>query len=131
MNAKGNALEIIRFGAPERIAMGPPCHGLAYLGCNHEGFRGGGHHLRLGSKWEDIRGTVWHREHEGVMGFPRGHPLADLPTALRSYRWPDSRTRPRVNVSFAASLSELTGYRPTGLSAVPHSVLDAPLLRHC
>jgi uroporphyrinogen decarboxylase len=32
---------------------------------------------------------VWQREHEGVMGFPRGFPLADLPRALKTYRWPD------------------------------------------
>jgi len=89
MNAKRNALEIVRFAAPERIAMGPPCYGLSYVGCNHEGYAGGGHHLPVGSQWTDIWGTVWHREHDGVMGFPRGHPLADLPSALGSYQWPD------------------------------------------
>ncbi len=88
MNAKENALRIIRFDRPERIVGGPPCHGLAYLGCNHEGYEGGGHHLPVGSKWTDIWGTVWHREHEGVMGFPRGNPLADLVGGLARFHWP-------------------------------------------
>jgi uroporphyrinogen decarboxylase len=86
---KSNALEIIRFGRPERIASGPPQFGIGYLGCNHEGFEGGGHHLPVGSQWTDIWGTVWRREHEGVMGFPRGNPLADLPSSLKTYCWPD------------------------------------------
>jgi uroporphyrinogen decarboxylase len=43
----------------------------------------------VGSVWKDIWGTEWHREHEGVMGFPRGAPLADLPSALAGYPWPD------------------------------------------
>lgn len=67
----------------------PPQYGVAYFSCNHEGFDGGGHHLPVGSRWTDIWGVVWHREHEGVMGFPRGAPLADLPAALKTYRWPD------------------------------------------
>ena len=67
----------------------PPRHRVAYLGCHHEGYQGGGHHLPVGSHWADIWGTGWQREHEGVMGFPRVHPLADLVAALRDYRWPD------------------------------------------
>jgi uroporphyrinogen decarboxylase len=89
MTAKENAIRIIRFEPAEYISGGPPCHAVKYLGCDHEGYNGGGHHLPVGSKWEDIWGTVWHREHEGVMGFPRGNPLADLPNAIGSYRWPD------------------------------------------
>lgn len=89
MNPKQNALEIIRFGKPECVTGGPPCQYISYFGSNHEAFDGGGHHLPVGSHWTDIWGTVWHREHEGVMGFPRGNPLADLVPALRTYRWPD------------------------------------------
>ena len=89
MNAKENALRIIRFDHPERVVMGAPGHSIRYLGCDHQGYRGGGHHLPVGSKWIDIWGTEWHREHEGVMGFPRGNPLADLPRALATFRWPD------------------------------------------
>lgn len=44
----------------------------------------------MGSRWTDIWGTTWHREHEGVMGFPRGHPLANLVEALPGYAWPDT-----------------------------------------
>lgn len=89
MNAKENALRNIRFDKPQRITGGAPVHGMCYLGCNHEGYAGGGHHLPVGAKWTDIWGTEWHREHEGVMGFPRGNPLADLPEALKSFKWPD------------------------------------------
>lgn len=89
MNAKENALRIIKFDNPEWIASGCPAHGVAYKGCNHEGYSGGGHHLPVGSKWQDIWGTVWHREHEGVMGFPRGYPLEDLPNVMSNYNWPD------------------------------------------
>ncbi len=89
MTPRENALRNIRFDNPERITGGLPTHGIGYYGVNHEGFDGGGHHLPVGSRWTDIWGTEWHREHAGVMGFPRGNPLADLPQALRSYRWPD------------------------------------------
>jgi uroporphyrinogen decarboxylase len=89
MTPKENALRIIRFDHPERVRMEPPTHDIAYLGCNHEGFQGGGHHLPVGSSWTDIWGTTWLKEHEGVMGFPRGNPLADLVGGLRHYSWPD------------------------------------------
>jgi uroporphyrinogen decarboxylase len=89
MNDKENALRIIHFDHPERAMTGCPTHVVAYRGANHEGYTGGGHHLPVGSRWTDIWGTGWHKEHAGVMGFPREHPLADLPRALRSYQWPD------------------------------------------
>ena len=82
MNTKENALRIVRFDHPERIMGGCPIHNFGYLGCNHEGFNGGGHHLPVGSVWQDIWGTEWHLEHDGVMGFPRGNPLSDLPATL-------------------------------------------------
>ncbi|NLG51342.1 MAG: hypothetical protein GX552_14635 [Chloroflexi bacterium] len=88
MNPKENALRILRFDHPERIVGGPPCHAIGYHGCNHEGYAGGGHHLPVGSSWQDIWGTTWVKEQDGVMGFPRGNPLADLRT-LSTYRWPD------------------------------------------
>lgn len=89
MNPKENALHIINFDQPERVVSHPPSHGVAFFGANHEGYDGGGHHLPVGEQWHDIWGVRWHREHEGVMGFPRGHPLADLPEALKTYTWPD------------------------------------------
>jgi uroporphyrinogen decarboxylase len=89
MNAKENALRIIRFDLPERVVSECPTHKIAYRGANHEGYVEGGHHLPVGSRWVDIWGTGWHREHAGVMGFPREHPLADLPHALSVYEWPD------------------------------------------
>ncbi len=90
MNAKENALRIIRFDKPERVVCIPPKHIIGYRGCNHEGYTEGGHHLPVGSKWVDIWGTMWEKEHEGVIGFPVGHPLADLPGALKDYEWPSA-----------------------------------------
>lgn len=66
-----------------------PSHGIGYKGCHHEGYAGGGHHLPAGSCWTDIWGTMWQRLHPEVMGFPVKYPLADLPSALREYQWPD------------------------------------------
>lgn len=88
LTEKQNALEIIRFGSPDHVAPGLSEHVLYYLGCDHEGYEGGGHHLPVGSEWTDIWGTVWCREHADVMGFPRGNPLSE-PALLAEYRWPD------------------------------------------
>ena len=79
------------FGRPERVTCGAPRRRITYRGCDHQGYEGGGPAVRraVGWQWTDIRGTVWHREHEGVMGFPRGHPLADFPAAMKGYDWPD------------------------------------------
>ena len=88
VNARENALRIIRFDKPQRIVGGVPAYGLCYHGCNHEGYDGGGHDCPVGSRWRDIWQAEWHKEHEGVMGFPRGHPLAEIEN-LRRYEWPD------------------------------------------
>jgi uroporphyrinogen decarboxylase len=85
---RDNALRILRFAHPERVTGGLPCYGLTYHGCNHEGYAGGGHDCPVGSRWTDIWGTGWHKEHAEVMGFPRETPLAD-PAALPGYEWPD------------------------------------------
>jgi uroporphyrinogen decarboxylase len=89
LSPRENALRIVRFDRPEYVMAACPIHAISYFGCHHEGFDGGGHHLPVGSAWQDIWGTQWHLEHEGVMGFPRGNPLADLPGALFGYQWPD------------------------------------------
>ncbi len=89
MDAKENALHIIRFDKPERITSGPPVHNVAYLGANHEGYTGGGHHVTVGTQWTDIWGTVWYRELDGVMGFPKFHPLNNIQRDLKTYTWPD------------------------------------------
>ena len=88
MTNKENALEIIRFGKPERVVKGLPAYTPCYLGCNHEGFEGGGDNMPVGSRWKDIWQTEWHKEHADVMGFPRGNPLGDM-NNLKNYQWPD------------------------------------------
>ncbi len=89
MDPKENALHIIHFDQPERIMTGVPQHSISYLGCNHEGYSGGGHHLPVGSSWTDIWGTTWRREHPGVMGFPVGNPLSNLVEGLPAFRPPN------------------------------------------
>jgi uroporphyrinogen decarboxylase len=88
MNPKQNALRIIRFDHPEYLMTAPPVHGIAWRGCNHEGYEGGGHDCPVGTVWTDVWGTVWRKEQEGVMGFPVRHPIGDA-AALARYRWPD------------------------------------------
>jgi uroporphyrinogen decarboxylase len=89
MNARQNALEILRFGKPERVVTGLPTYGVWYTGCNHECYDGsGGHEVSVGTVWTDVWGTVWKKELPGVMGFPQVHPLA-RPENLRTYHWPD------------------------------------------
>jgi len=105
MNSKENAKEIIRFGRPEKIVTGLPADWVGYFGVNHEGFAGGGHDSPVGTVWTDVWGTTWHKELDGVMGFPQVHPLADFPAALRTYRWPnpdDERIIGRVYTQAAA-----------------------------
>jgi uroporphyrinogen decarboxylase len=89
MYSKENALRIIHFDRPELVMTEPPAYRLCYHGCNHEGFDGDlGDDHPVGSKWVDIWGTGWHKEHEGLMGLPRGNPLAEVEN-LNHYLWPD------------------------------------------
>lgn len=89
LSPKQNALAILRFGRPERVVGGLPCHGVGYVGVNHECLDGsGGHGVPVGSNWTDVWGTTWHKELDGVMGFPRRHPITSL-EELAAYRWPD------------------------------------------
>jgi uroporphyrinogen decarboxylase len=65
-----------------------PMNWIYYFGMNHENTEGKSHEQPVGSVWTDIWGTVWQKEHEGVMGFPRGNPLENL-AAMDKYAWPD------------------------------------------
>ena len=86
---KENALRIIRFDHPDYVMTGPPTHGVAYRGCNHEGYEGGGHDCPVGTRWIDVWGTHWKKMQDGVMGFPTHHPIPDT-GSLGRYRWPDA-----------------------------------------
>jgi len=88
ISQRENALRIIKFSNPEYMMSGMPCYGLCYTGCNHEGYEGGGHNCAVGTKWTDIWGTGWVKEHEGVMGFPKHNPLSEFKN-LQSYIFPD------------------------------------------
>jgi len=88
MNAKENALRIIRFDNPERIVSGPPVHMVSYFGCHHRPLEGPGPEGPVGTVWTTVWGYTMRKEQEGVMGFPQAHPLAE-PAALRTYQWPD------------------------------------------
>ncbi|MBN1675355.1 MAG: hypothetical protein JXR37_30220 [Kiritimatiellae bacterium] len=89
MTPKENALEIMRFGCPERIVGGPPSADCSYFGVNHQPFSGeGGHHSPVGTRWHDIWGIGWQKALEGVMGMAREHPLSDL-RKVDSFSFPD------------------------------------------
>lgn len=89
LTPRQNALEIIRFGSPERVMMSPPGHGLGYYGQNPTDTPGGEiTNPRIGDRWVDMWGIGNHKEQDGVMAFPEVHPIPD-PAALRSYAWPD------------------------------------------
>jgi uroporphyrinogen decarboxylase len=88
LTARENARRIIGFDGPAYVMPRPPVYEVVYTGANHEGFAGGGHDVPVGTRWTDIWGTEWHKSHPGVMGFPKGNPLADR-RALDAYRWPD------------------------------------------
>ena len=88
MTEKDNFLGNIRFQNFERITGRIPAHFLGYFGCNHANFEGQGHHSPVGTSWNDIWGVTWHRDLDGVMGFPKVYPLADLGN-LDGYTPPD------------------------------------------
>lgn len=89
MTERENFLELIRFGKPERIVSQIPAYSLFYQGCHHTDFEGRGDDSPVGTVWHDIWGTEWHKDLEGVMGFPKGFPLENLEETLDSYRAPD------------------------------------------
>lgn len=88
MTERENALRTIRFDNPEYIMEGMPEYTLAYTGCNHESYDGGGDDRPVGTRWTDIWGTGWRKEQADVMGFPSEFPLADV-ASLKDYVWPD------------------------------------------
>ncbi len=89
MTARENALRIIDFNEPERVTSGPPVYWLRYTGVDHEGYDDDlGDDHPVGTRWTDVWGTGWHKEHPGVMGLSEVHPLADV-ASLADYAWPD------------------------------------------
>lgn len=91
MTERENFLETVKFGAPEWVPSGIPSHTIGYLGVNHQGYdddMDDAHDRPVGSVWTDIWGTVWRKEYPGVMGFPKGYPLADTKNLI-SFNWPD------------------------------------------
>jgi uroporphyrinogen decarboxylase len=88
LSARDNALEIIRFGKPERITQGLPAYTLKYYGVDHESWDGVTEDCPAGTRWLDIWGVGWEKAYDGVMGLPKLNPLAET-RALKSYQWPD------------------------------------------
>lgn len=88
ISKKENAIRIIKFDNPEYMMTGLPCYSLGYTGCDHEGYESGGHDCPVGTKWSDIWGTGWVKEHAEVMGFPKYNPLSDI-NSLKGYIFPD------------------------------------------
>ena len=88
MTDKENFYQLVRWGNPEWIPSRIPEYAVHYKGCHHDNFEGQGHHSPVGTVWKDIWGVEWHKDLEGVMGFPRGFPLTNLET-LDSFEFPD------------------------------------------
>jgi len=89
MDAKENAIRLLRFDRPERVVRDLPKADCSYFGVNHEPFEGvGGHDSPIGTFWHDIWGVGWQKELPGVMGYAREHPLADL-SRLGRFEFPD------------------------------------------
>jgi uroporphyrinogen decarboxylase len=88
MDARENALRIIRFDHPDRVMVAPPVYEIRYQGANHEGFEGDlGDDHPVGTRWVDVWQTGWHKIQDGVMGLPEVNPLAEIGN-LERYRWP-------------------------------------------
>ena len=89
MNPRENALRIVRFDQPACIVENFPNWDISYFGVHHDPFEGvGGHNVPVGTRWRDIWGVGWQKELEGVMGYAREHPLADL-TQIEHFAFPD------------------------------------------
>jgi len=84
-----NFYATVRFLKPERITTSSPTYGLHYKGCYHEDANGIAHDRPKGESWQDIWGVGWHKDLDGVMGFPRMHPLADL-NLVDAYPFPNA-----------------------------------------
>ncbi len=106
MSNKETALKIVNFDKPERVLSGLPTQGLGYYGIDHQGFDAPeGHNVDVGTKWFDIWGTGWEKEHAGVMGFPKTCPLAD-PRNLSSYEWLDPNDERLIKPLYEAAEGE-------------------------
>lgn len=88
MTDRENLIKLIRFDHPERVMSYIPEYSMYYKGCHHDDFEGRGHHSPVGTVWNDIWGTEWHKDLPDVMGFPRKFPLEELEN-LDSYSAPD------------------------------------------
>ncbi len=88
MTERENFLATLQFADPDWVPTGIPDREIHYHGCHHTSEEGLGHHSPQGTNWTDIWGVGWHKDLEGVMGFPRVHPLADL-SRLDDYTFPN------------------------------------------
>ena len=142
MDAKENALRILRFDHPERVVSDLPKADCSYFGVNHEPFEGvGGHDSPVGTFWHDIWGVGWRKALEGVMGYAVEHPLADL-SRLDGFVFPDpddprlcqqvydrARTADRENCFLRGSHRETLWercYNLVGMDRLMMAFLDAP-----
>jgi uroporphyrinogen decarboxylase len=89
MDEQENLRRVLRFDAPSHVPHTIPMWDCSYAHVNHEPYEGaGGHDSPVGTRWSDIWGVGYHKEMEGVMGYPCRHPIADMP-AIAAYRPPD------------------------------------------
>ena len=114
MDAKENALRIMRFDHPERVVEIPPLFLIRYQGAYIEDTDDELDVTLVGAKWVDPWGVGWHKVHEGVVGYPITHPIFARED-LKHYRWidpDDERICGKIYEmadAFAASDQFLTG----------------------
>jgi len=95
ISQKENVLRIMRFDHPGWVMIGPPTWDCSHAGVNQESLEGlGDHDSPVGTRWRDCWGVGFHKEMEGVMGFPCEHPIKDL-ARLSDYQ-PPSPDDPRL-----------------------------------
>jgi len=95
ISVKENARRIMQFDHPEWVMTGLPTWDCSYAGVNQEPLEGpGGHDSPVGTRWRDCWGVGYHKEIDGVMGYPCEHPIEDL-SVISSYT-PPSPDDPRL-----------------------------------
>lgn len=97
LSPKENYLRAVRFQEAEYVPNGRclPVEQVGYFGVNPEDNRPEG-----SAAWQDFWGVGHEQELEGVMPFPKHHPMPD-PDKWDEYRWPDPATLERMHSPLA------------------------------
>jgi uroporphyrinogen decarboxylase len=90
MTARENLLEILQFGAPERVVSTFPSYEIGYLGGKRQGYGDGAAPVRaVGERWTDVWGIGYEKAQPDVPAYPCEHPIP-TPGDLKDYEWLDA-----------------------------------------